>query len=50
MYDAIPAGTQNPDWESYRIFSINPDGSNPTQVTTDTAFDGFMTDEAPYPH
>jgi len=49
MYDAIPAGTQNPDWGSYRIFSMNPDGSNQTQVTTDSAFDGFMTSEAPYP-
>jgi len=40
---SIPNGVTNPTTDSDQVFSINPDGSNLTQVTNDTLYDGFNT-------
>ncbi|HKH98131.1 MAG TPA: DUF5050 domain-containing protein [Candidatus Sulfotelmatobacter sp.] len=40
---SVPSSVQNPTTDSQQIFSINADGSNLTQVTNDTLYDGFQT-------
>jgi Tol biopolymer transport system component len=40
---AVPSSLQSWTIDSQQIFSINPDGSDLTQVTNDTLYDGFQT-------
>ena len=40
---AVPSSLQTWTVDSQQIFSINPDGSDLTQVTNDTLYDGFQT-------
>lgn len=40
---AVPSNLQTWTVDSQQIFSMNPDGSDLTQVTNDTLYDGFQT-------